>query len=309
MNNTTIAHWYLITDGLILTCSAIGTIVSMVFVLTVTVSRQERHSLPNLIDCNTQLPIFLLSLVTVRSIVKVLRSDLYHFQIDDFLCVWRGYLVYSEFANIFYSFATQSYYRYVQVKYSARPHFSSMKTMFTIMILQWVIIHGMMLFLPLGNFIDFDIESQMCTVSLFSRSIIWLVTGFVYLPPCKIIAFVYIRLAILSRDSRIRAANVIVNNSHRELQLIKGMLLVLSIFAISGVPYSIFAILALFKKNLLPVYYYRIITCFNAVALAIGSNIIFWQNMSVRKTIIHFLLQKNNQHIHPQCIARFRARI
>ena len=299
MNNTTIPYWYLIIDGFTLLSSLIGTIISIVFLLTVTISRKERYSIPNLISSNTQLPIFLLSGITVYSIIRVLHGDLYNVQTFNVLCIWRGYFVYTEIANIFHSFATQSYYRYVRVMYAVQSRYLSMKTLCIMMIIQWTIIHGTMLLLPLGGFIEFDTESQICSVALTRYWTIWLVTAFVYTPPFNVIAFVYIRLAIFSRHSRKRAAGVTFNNAHRELQLIKRMLILLFIFSVCGAPYSILSMIALFNKDLLPVYHYRIITCCNAIALAIASNTILWQSVSVRQTMMKFIFRKNNQRIHP----------
>lgn len=307
MNNTIIPYWYLIIDGFTLVSSLIGTIISIVFLLTVTISRKERYSIPNLISSNTQLPILVLSGITVYSIIRVLHGDLYGVQTFNSLCIWCGYFVYTEIANIFHSFATQSYYRYVRVMYAAQSQYSSMKTLCIIMIIQWTIIHGTMLLLPLGGFIEFDTESQICSVALSRYWTIWLVTIFVYIPPFKIIAFVYIRLAIFSRQSRKRTVGVTFKNARRELQLIKRMLLLFSIFCVCGAPYSIFAMIALFNKNLLPVYHYRIITCCNAMALAIASNIILWQSISVRQTIMKFIFRKNTQRIHPNPAVFFRV--
>ena len=299
MNNTTIPHWYLILDGLTLVFSIIGTVISMSFLLTVIVSRQERQSILNLIACNTQLPIFLLSGITVHSIAKVLLSDLYGMQIFDAFCIWRAYFVYTEIAHIFHSFVVQSYYGYVNVMYAVRPQYGSMRTLLIIMIVQWLIIHGAMLVLPLRNMIDFDIESQMCSVSLVRYWTIWLMSIFVYAPPWNIIAFVYLRLAIFSRQSRMRAGNATLNNARRELQLIQRMFLVLTIFSVCALPYTMFAIIALFNPSLLPVYHYRIITCFNATALAIASNIILWQSVSVRQILTNVIMLRKNRRIQP----------
>jgi len=130
----------------------------------------------------------------------------------------------------------------------------------------------------------------------------------IYLPPYNIIAFVYIRLAILSKKSRIRAANVSIRNARRELAVIKRMLLVFFIFSVSGAPYTIYSILAVINKSILPVYYYRIITCFNTIALAIASNTILLQSTSVRKTIVSFIMMRDSRHVFPHRAPLFRVR-
>lgn len=187
----------------------------------------------------------------------------------------------------------------MRVIYATRPRYSSTSILCIIMIVQWIVIHGIMLFLPLGGYIEFEIDSQMCSISLFRYSVTWYMTSVIYLPPFNIIVFVYIRLAIISKKSRSRGASISFRNSLRELSVIKRMILVLFIFSVSSVPYTIYSILALIDKSLLPVYYYRIIMCFNALALAIASNTILLQSTHVRQTIINFILMKNNRRVHP----------
>lgn len=73
---TTTPHWYLVLDGLTLTFSAIGVVISSLFLLIVIVCRRQRRRITNLISCNTQLAISSLSGVTLFSIANALNNDL-----------------------------------------------------------------------------------------------------------------------------------------------------------------------------------------------------------------------------------------
>jgi hypothetical protein len=141
--------------------------------------------------------------------LTVLNSDLYNIQIFDSLCTWRSYFIYTEITCIYYSFVIQSYYRYMRVIYPFQPRYSSITTICTIIIVQWIILHGIMLLLPLGSYIEFDVGSQMCSVLLVRYWIIWSMTILIYSPPYNIIAFVYIRLAIFSKKTRMRGTSII----------------------------------------------------------------------------------------------------
>ena len=302
MNNTQNPLLYIMIDGIVLTCSLIGLIVSMIFLATIVKFHRQCFSAVNIIAANIQVAISVSSFINLFSIANVLKGDLFNLFQSDPLCIWRSFFVYTGIANIYYSFVTQSFYGYMRVIYPAKPRFSSVRLIFAMIITQWVLIHGLMLFLPLGNFIQFELNSQMCFVPLSNYPIIWLMAIFIYMPPFNLISYVYMRLAWFIKSSRTQSSIANTINARRELQLVKRMIIILSIFAVSAAPYSIYAVLAFAKENLLPIDHYRIITLFNAMALAVASITILLQSSDVRQTIVAYIMRRDTRRVRPSLL-------
>jgi hypothetical protein len=299
MNQTENPSWYFIIDGVIMASSLIGLMNSLIFLVTVIAFRRQCYSAVNVIASNIQVAIFVSSFINLFSIVSALKGDLFHSIQFDSWCVWRSYFMYGGIANIYYSFVIQSFYGFLRVMYPAKARYSSVRLLCVMILVEWILTHGLMLFLPLGNFIHFEINSGMCFVPLSDYRIIWLMTIFIYMPPFNLIACVYLRLALFVKRSRTRSFVVNTVNARRELELIKRMVLVLSIFSVSAIPYSIYAILAFAKESILPIYQYRIIVLFNAMALAVASITILLQTSTVRQTIVSRIISREKHRVQP----------
>ena len=309
MNETEKFSWYIAIDGVILASSSIGVVNSFIFLVTVITFRQQCYSAVNVLASNIQMAIFVSGFINLFSIANVLKGDLFQlFQFDSF-CIWRSFFVYSGIANIYYSFVIQSFYGFMRVMHPGKPRYSSVRLLSAMILVQWVLMHGLMLFLPLGNSIQFDLNSRMCFVPLSNYRIIWLMTIFIYMPPFNIISYVYLRLALFIKRSRTRLSVVNTLNARRELELIKRMVLVLSIFSVSAAPYSIYAILAFVKENILPIHHYRIITLFNAMALAVASITILLQSSTVRQAIVSRIISREKRRVQPSLLTIPRIHI
>lgn len=300
MHPTEDSPWYFIVDGLVLGTCFIAFLVSSSFLLIILLFYRQHYSTVHLIACNTQAAILLLSFMNFYSMIVVLVGDLHGDEQFDRFCIWRSYFVYSGIAVIYYSFVIQSYYGYMRVIHSATPRYSSFQVMAIIIVIQWILIHGIMLTLPLSNVIDYDSNSHICFIRLTRYAALWLLTGFIYTPAYNIITYVYIRLVFYLKKSRERALAANASNARRELQLIKRMLLVLFIFSVSAVPYNIFAIIALFRADLLWLHHYRIIMLFNCIALALASITIFLQSDDVQKIVPIGRIRCKKHRIQPQ---------
>ena len=220
----------------------------------------------------------------------VLNMDLFGICSQDPLCSWRTYLVYTEIATIYYSFVTQSYYGYMRVIYASQPQYTSTTVICTMIGVQWLVIHGVMLILPLGHFIQLETNSHLCSVSFSHYTIIWFFAVFVYMPAVNIVTFVYIRLVLFTRRSRNRVLPALLSNfnARRELSVIKRLMTVLLIFSVSGLPYTIYSILAVIDSGSLPIYHYRLVS---AILLQTGD---------VRGSIVALSRMRNSRRVHPR---------
>ena len=300
--NATVSLGYLLVDGISVFASSAGIVVSVIYLLAVFIIGRRCRSVANLIACVIQMSICFLSSMNLYSMAIVLNTDLFGIRTRDPLCIWRTYFVYTEIAAIYYSFVTQSYYGYMRVIHAAHPQYTSLVVICTMIGVQWLAIHAVMLILPLGHFIQLEADSHLCSVSFSHYTIIWFMAAFVYMPAVNIITFVYIRLVLFTRRSRTRVLPAPLSsfNARRELSVIKRLMTVLLIFSVSGLPYTIYSILALIDSNSLPSYHYRLVTGFNTVALAIGSSAILLQTADVRRSIVVLIRMRQERRVHPR---------
>ncbi|CAF1090787.1 unnamed protein product [Adineta steineri] len=199
------------------------------------------------------------------TIVELL-NDLRHIQYQDSFCIFRSYIGYVFCAGQFYSYLLQANYRYMTAVYPSRLLWQSKRLQIFLIGLSWIFAFVFTIPHMLTSEIQYYIDDQLCELPLHLSFISIYNIVCIYLIPMNGIIFIYFKLIqyVKEINRRVTPANVL-SRAKRELQMVKRIVILVSIELTLGIPYTIFLLMGFINQP--PKYSIRIAFSFVDVSL------------------------------------------
>ena len=252
---------YYVACALSVVISVTAVLISLVILVLVRRTKPRLHTVRHLLMCNTCVASILYCLVQSTNYIFLIfiRSDT-----SDTSCRLRGYLAYLTICAVIYSFFIQALSRlFISIYSASHKWLTTFKAHYTLILLQWLTV----ILLPLPAIATTDIRyrsTSMCFVPIrYFLHVVYTYAAYYVLPAlsiCAIYIFIYRRVKSASR----RAETIIrsSNNGRRDLEVLRNILIFLSIYLMGGVP----SLLFLFTSNKI-IYLLSVVTMTLVVAV------------------------------------------
>ncbi|CAF2314000.1 unnamed protein product [Rotaria sp. Silwood2] len=299
MNSTEETPNYIHDYSIVCSFSAVFAISAVVISITILIlvqrTKPRLHTIRHLLMCNTCIASILYCIVQTNNYVFLffipsVTSDIY--------CRWRAYLAYFAISAVAYSFLIQAISRLFISTFSTKYKcLITFKTHYILIIIQWFTV----IIIPLPAVITKDIyyrTNQLCWVPM--QNIVH--TSYAYiayytipaLSICMIYIFIYYQIKQVQKGARPLLR--LIHGEKRDLELLRNILILLSIYLIGGIPFLLFV----FSSNRI-LYLIGLVTISLAVAVEKLCTILLDQELrqairklTIRKTRITPL---HNTHI------------
>ncbi|UJR19925.1 hypothetical protein I4U23_023057 [Adineta vaga] len=198
--------------------------------------------------------------------------------ISQFFCQLRGYLAHICFCSLAYSFVTQAFYRLVGAIYPHQLYFQSLQPYLYAILIQWIFSFLEVLPIIMTNNQVYIEHEFLCLIQMTNTCTIVYLCCVSYLLPLALIVIQYWIIVQFTKkryDYDLYAYNT--QRVHRQMILIRRILILIGTYLVLGLPYSSFILLEALSIRRAPPYAHRIGFMF----MSIGST-------SVILTMIHF---------------------
>ncbi|CAF0885409.1 unnamed protein product [Rotaria sordida] len=288
MNSTEVTsdyiHDYSIVCSLSAACALSAGAISITILILIQRIKPRLHTVRHLLMCNTCIASILYCIVQIYNYIFLLffpsvTSDIY--------CQWRAYFAYFTISTVTYSFLIQAISRLFisvfSIKYKCLITF---KTHYFLIIIQWFTV----IIIPLPAIITKDIyyrTNQLCWVPI--TNIIHTTYAYItyYTIPtlsvCMIYIFIYYRVKQAKKEAR--SLLRLIHGEKRDLELLRNIVILMSIYLISGIPLVLF----LFSSNRI-LYLIGLVTLSLAVAVEKVCTILL--DHELRQVIRKLLIRK-----------------
>lgn len=219
----------------------IAVLFSLIILILTWRSKPRLHTVRHLLICNTSIASMLYCLIQSMNYVYLiflpgLTSDL--------ACRWRGYFSYVAICGMIYSYLAQSISRLLISLFShTHPWTTSYRTHYCLIALQWFVV----ILVPLPAIVTTDIvfrPGALCWVPLKNTLHVSYTYIAYYSIPALLICLIYLWIYRRVRQTttgavvRVRASH----NANRDLEVLRNILILLSIYLAGGIPTLIFLI-------------------------------------------------------------------
>ncbi|CAF1226464.1 unnamed protein product [Didymodactylos carnosus] len=267
--------------------SSTSVILSLTFLLIVLCHPRQCYSVSNMLVCNSCLCELLFSLSMLSMALFTYMNDQREQQIADHMCIFRGYLGYVTDALQNYSYALQAIYRYTYVVHHQKRLYQTYRLQFLFILIVWIFCFLSALVLMLSEQIKYNLDNQICQLPLRKTLFKLYIGSCVYCLPLIIIQFVYYKLIRylrnISNNSGSTTAIGIIQ-AQREMQVLKRIIVLVSILITNGFPYLVFWFIAFGTDP--PLYHFRISFLFVDVSLVPVMIAMFKFNNNVKDILL-----------------------
>ena len=234
---------YYVACALSAVIAVIAVLIAIVILVVVRRSKPRLHTVRHLLMCNTCVASILYCIVQSMNYAFLifLRWDT-----SDVSCRWRGYFSYLTICAFVYSFFIQAISRLFISLYSvSHKWLTTFKAHYILIALQWVTV----ILLPLPALVTTDIRyrtTSLCVVPIrYSLHIVYTYVAYYIFPAlsiCVIYIFIYRRVKSMTRraETMIRSTN----SGKRDLEVLRNIMIFLSIYLLGGVPSVLFILTA-----------------------------------------------------------------
>jgi hypothetical protein len=252
---------YYVACALSALIAVIAILIAIVILVLVRRSKPRLHTVRHLLMCNTCVASILYCVIQTMNYVFLifLRWDT-----SDASCRLRGYLAYLTICAFIYSFFIQAISRlFISIYSASHKWLTTFNAHYILIFLQWLTV----VLLPLPALVTTDIRyrpTSMCFVPIrYFIHVVYTYVAYYIFPAfsiCAIYVFIYRRLRSATRraETRIRSTN----SDKRDLEVLRNILIFLSIYLLGGVP----SILFILTTNKI-IYLLSIVTITFAVAV------------------------------------------
>nr|ACC43930.1 7 transmembrane receptor (rhodopsin family) B [Philodina roseola] len=213
---------------------------SMILILTWR-SKPRLHTIRHLLICNTSIAsIFYCTIQSMNYIFLIFLP----WETSDVGCRWRGYLAYVTICGMSFSYLAQSISRlFISLLSNTHPWTTSYRTHYYLIFVQWLAA----ILAPLPAILTTDIifrPGALCWVPL-KHTLHVSYTYVVYysipaLSICLIYLFIYYRVRQSTKNAIIQVR--LQHNANRDLEVLRNVLILLTIYLAGGIPTLIFLI-------------------------------------------------------------------
>jgi len=234
--------YYVICSFSVAFAATAVTISIIILALTWKVKRRL-HTVRHLLMCNTCVAsIFYCCVQTIHYVFLIFLPN----ETSDIGCRCRGYLSYITICGVAYSFLIQGISRLFIFLFSIKyPRLTTLKTHYLMIVIQWLLA----VFIPLSTIITDDIYFRpvtLCWVPL--KKIVHVIYTFsaCYVVPVITVFLIYGSLYYYVKQSTKRtvAPTGLINNFKRDLELLRNIVILLTIYLAGGIPSLLFLLTA-----------------------------------------------------------------
>ena len=213
--------------------------ISLTILILVYKTKPRLHTVRHLLICNTAVASILFCIVQTNNYMFLLFIPQ---GTSDMSCRWRGYFAYLTLCGVLYSFLIQAISRLFISLFSRQYRWlTTFRVHYLLIGIQWFVA----IVLPLPAIVTMDIISRpyaLCFVPL--RRMIHVAYTYIayYTIPailiCILYIFIYHRVKQMSNRAEIIVRSV--NSNKRDLELLRNIVILLSVYLMGGVPTLLF---------------------------------------------------------------------
>ncbi|CAF0722299.1 unnamed protein product [Adineta steineri] len=264
-STTNIQSWFIPFDILNIVCLILVIILAFIF-LFIIIFDKTCHTVPMILIANSCLAELVLAIDLFWMAVFTLDNDLKQQQYEDLFCVFRGYISYVTCFTQNYSYFLQAIYRYLTIVYPSRLFWQSKRVQIFLIILSWIIAFICVFPHLFTGRIIYQVDDQMCQMSLELSFITVYNVVLLYLIPMNGTILIYFKLVryVKQMTKNVTLANTLLR-AERELKMIRRIVILVSMLITFGLTYAIFIFMSFFTQP--PKYHFRIAYIFVNVSL------------------------------------------
>ncbi|CAF3369844.1 unnamed protein product [Rotaria sp. Silwood1] len=256
---------------------------SIIILIFVQRTKPRLHTIRHLLMCNTCIASILYCIVQTNNYIFLI---FFPSVTSDISCRWRGYFAYLTISAITYSFLIQAISRLFIVVFSTKYKcLITFKTHHILIVIQWFTV----IIVPLPAILTKDIyyrPNKLCWVPM--KSVIHVAYGYIayYTIPALSVCMIYILLywQVKRAKNNARPLLRLIHGEKRDLELLRNIVILLSIYFMGGIPTLLFLISS--KRTL---YLMGIVTISLAVAVEKLCTILLDQEL---RQVIRILLTR-----------------
>lgn len=285
-------YWFISMDIFEIICNCIVVILSL-GILFLIVFLRRCHTISMLLVGNSCLSILAVALVLINCSIFSLKNDFNETYFEDMYCTFRGYLLNSLAAPIYYSFFLQSFYRYISIVYPACFLCNSIVFQLFSIVFTWLFgfVHSIPYFVR--NEIVYNFDNQICQVPLRISWLSMYISFMIYVLPLTLTIIVYFNLVKYVKQLRRHIfPRKKFRRARKELKMVRRTITLILILTIVCFPMMIFLFLSLFNRQ--PRYHFRIGYSFISISLIFVLITLFYYNRPLRKSFIQIPKMKNS---------------
>ncbi|CAF0866862.1 unnamed protein product [Rotaria sp. Silwood1] len=263
-----VARWLEILGSIsMLISTAIALVVSLIYLVVISLSQGRNLSVSSLLASNTFLSALTYSSAHFTIAISVLKSDVVAIdgirnRLYNPFCMSSAFVFYGGCALLYYSYVMEAMQRFSRVVLYDYRWLHRRRVQLLFIIIQWLFcILGTFIPLSITNQLQYDIYMNMCIIPIRSSGWTMYYAIYCYTIPLVLIAFFYHKLiqyitTVRSRVSACLISGSVVVAAQRQLALIQRVIVLVSILIASGLPYSAFIFMGFWMDP--PVYQFRI---------------------------------------------------
>ncbi|CAF0758847.1 unnamed protein product [Adineta steineri] len=264
-STTNIQSWFIPFDIINIICLILVIILAFIF-LFIIIFDKTCHTVPMILIANSCLAELVLAIDLFWMAIFTLDNDRKQQQYEDLFCVFRGYITYVACFTQNYSYFLQAIYRYLTIVYPSRLFWQSKRVQIFLIILSWIIAFICVFPHLFTGRIIYQVDDQMCQMSLELSFITVYNVVLLYLIPMNGTILIYFKLVryVKEMSKNVTPANTLLR-VERELKMIRRIVILVSMLITFGLTYAIFIFMSFFTQP--PKYHFRIAYIFVNVSL------------------------------------------
>ncbi|CAF0888361.1 unnamed protein product [Rotaria sp. Silwood1] len=289
---TNIESWFIPFDILMIVCTVLAIVLALIFLLTIILDK-TCHTVPMMLLANSCLAEFIFGSDMLSMVLFTYQNDLHQLQYQDSLCIFRGFLGYVVTILQNYSYLLQAIYRYITVVYPNRLFWQSVRFQVCLILAIWIF--GFVCPLPyvLNHEIEYNIDNQICQMSLKLSFLTVYNVLCVYMVPVSLIMLVYFKLVRYVQDmsKNVTPANTLCR-AQKELKMVRRIVILVMGIVTIGFPYALFVFISFFTAP--PKYHFRIAYIFVDTSLTFVMIALFQFTEPLKISIIKRITRQTN---------------
>ncbi|CAF3352289.1 unnamed protein product [Rotaria sp. Silwood1] len=234
-------HGYSIVCSISAVFSLSAVIISITLLILVRRTKPRLHTIRHLLMCNTCVASILYCIIQTNNFIFLFFLPSVT---SDISCQWRAYFAYLTISAIAYSYLIQAISRLFISTFSTKyQQLITFKTHYILIIIQWFTV----IIIPLPAVITKDIyyrANQLCWVPM--TNIVHTSYSYIayYAIPALSICIIYIFIYYQVKQAKKGARPLLrlIHGEKRDLQLLRNILILLSIYLMGGIPFLLFVL-------------------------------------------------------------------
>ncbi|CAF0804341.1 unnamed protein product [Adineta steineri] len=291
-STTNIQSWFISFDILNVICLILVIILALIF-LFIIIFDKTCHTVPMILIANSCLAELVLAIDLFWMAVFTLDNDLKQQQYEDLFCKYRGYISYVTCFAQNYSYFLQAIYRYLTIVYPSRLFWQSKRVQIFLIIFSWIIAFICVFPQLFTGRIIYQVDDQMCQMSLELSFITVYNVVLLYLIPMNGTILIYFKLVryVKQMNKNVTPANTLLR-VERELKMIRRIVILVSMLITFGLTYAIFIFMSFFTQP--PKYHFRIAYIFVNVSLVFILTALFKFTDPIKTSIMKITNRRPN---------------